>query len=184
MQHPAFLSECGVFLWVRAGELFDDVVVLGEQVMPFTNEFVTAGGIEDVINPVFVTIDEIDLAAHRAHVADISPPADAFFIEGLIGQVHTGRVLADAPFFDVVHAPRMWANFFVAQITEDEAFVALFVLHGFDDFDARPRFTDIDEVEPGLIELIATYPVVLLDFGAVFAAFGFCFEEEVKKRRL
>jgi hypothetical protein len=45
--------------------------------------------------------------------------------------------LTNAAFFDVVHAPRVWADFVVAQIAEYEAPFALVVLDGFDHFDAR-----------------------------------------------
>lgn len=132
--------------------------------MPFADEFVTAGSIEDVIDAVFVTIDEVDLAAHGPHVADVAPPADAFFVEGLIGEVHTGRVLANTAFFDVVHAPGVRADFFVAQIAEYEALVALVVLDGFDDFDTGTWFADVNQIEPRLVELVATDPMVFLDF--------------------
>ena len=132
--------------------------------MPFADKFVTTGSIENVVDAVFVAIDEVDLAAHWAHVADVAPPADAFFVEGLIGDVHAGRVLANTAFFDVVHAPGVWADFFVAQIAEYEALVALVVLDGFDDFDTGTRFADVNQIEPRLVELVATDPMVFLDF--------------------
>lgn len=150
--------------------LIDEVVVFGEEVVPFPDQFIAAGGIEDVIQAVFVTKNQVDLAPHRPHVADVAPPTDAFFVEGLIGEVHPGCVLADTAFFDVIHAPWMRADFLVAQIAENETFVALFVLDGLDDFDAGTWFTDIDEVKPSLIELITADPVVLLDFGSVIGA--------------
>ena len=151
--------------------------------MPFADELIAAGGIVDVIDAFFIAEDEIDLAAHRAHIADIAPPADVFFVDGLVGKVHAGGILADAAFFDVVHAPGVWADFVVAQIAEDEAAFALIVLDGFDHFDAGAWFFDLNQIEPSLVELVAGDAMIFLDFEG-FVAFGivsgFVFEEQIK----
>lgn len=45
--------------------LVNKIIVLGKQVMPFANEFITAGGIVDVVYAFFITVDQVNLAAHR-----------------------------------------------------------------------------------------------------------------------
>src|SRR5262245_9898885 len=103
---------------------------------------------------ILVAVDQVDLAAHWAHVADVAPPAHLFLVDRQIVQGHARGVLAHRALLNVLQTPGRVAHLAGAKIPKREAVLTILAqLHAYD-FDPGARARHANEVQPGVGQLL------------------------------
>jgi hypothetical protein len=146
------------------------VAILFEEFAPLTRQFITPRSVVDMVDAVLITVDQINLLAHRAHIPQIAPPAHFALIERHVLQRHACGILPHRSLLDILETPGSIAQFASAQIAEDEAMLAMLINDDFDNLNASAWTWHADQVHPRFGQFLAGYAGIFLDLVPLFAA--------------